>query len=168
MKTNSKATEKKLARLNTALSAASVRKFRCESCHADADAQRNLQGRTHYADTETQKYFRAKILNGGSVADGLLFWIVESVQGRPNHGGYTRRAVVFDVFGDIVNERPDMAETQGEWFRDTAKAENAAREFIAGFDAVKHTADKLAANARRDIQTARETLAALAGKTPKA
>ena len=168
MKAKSKATEKQITRLNTALSAANVRTYRCESCHADADAQRNLQGRTHYADPETRKYFRAKILNGGSVADGLLFWIVESVQSRPNHGGYTRRAVVFDVFGDIINERADNAETQGEWFRDTSKAEKAAAEFVAGFDAVRHTADKLAAHARRDIKTARETLAYLAGKTPKA
>jgi hypothetical protein len=156
------------ARLMSALYAANVRPYRCESSHADYDAYRNLQGRTHYVDPDTLRSFQAKILNGGDVADGLLYWLVESVQSRPQHGGYTRRAIVFDVFGDIVNERATLAESQGEWFRDTAKAEKAAAAFIAGFDAVKHTTDKLAAKARRDIKTARATLATLAGKAPKA
>jgi len=160
--------ETKAARLMSALRAANVRPYRCESSYPEHDAPRNLHGRTHYVDPDTLRGFQARILNGRHVADGLLYWLVESVQSRPQHGGYTRRAVVFDVFGDIVNERADMAETQGEWFRDTAKAEKAARDFIAGFDAVKHTADKLAANARRDIKTAKDTLAILAGKAPKA
>jgi hypothetical protein len=159
--------ENKAARLMSSLYAANVRPYRNESCRADYDAQRNLQGRTHYVDPDTLRGFQARILNGGHVADGLLYWILESVQSRPQHGGYTRRAIVFDVFGDIVNDRATLSESQGEWFRDTAKAEQAAAAFIAGFDAVKHTADKLAAKARRDIKIARETLAILAGKTPK-
>ena len=163
MKTKSKID--KSARLNAAMNAAYVRPYRCESgCYPEYDAQRNLQGRTHYVDPDTLKGFQAKILNAGHSKDGLLYWLVESVQSRPNHGGYTRRAIVFDVFGDIVNERADMSETQGEWFKDTRKAEAAAFEFLKGFDAVKHTADTLAANCRRDITQAKRTLAALAGR----
>ena len=153
------------ARLTAALTAASVRTFRCESSYPEFDASRNLQGRTHYADEDALKAFKAKILNAGCTKDGLLYWLVESVQSRPNHGGYTRRAVVFDVFGTIVNERPDFRETQGEWFKDTRKAENAAFEFMESFDAVKHTTKTLKENAKRDIETARRTLAALAGRS---
>ena len=127
-----------------------------------------IRDRTHYADEDTLKAFRARILNADHAADGLLYWLVESVNSRPNHGGYTRRAIVFDVWGDIVNERASMAETCGEWFKDTRKAEDAAREFVAGFDAVKHTAEKLKAKARHEIQQARATLAILAGKEPRA
>jgi hypothetical protein len=159
--------EIRLARLESAMRAAYVRPYRCESSYPEYDAPRNLQGRTHYVDADTLKGFKARILNAGHAADGLLYWIVESVQSRPDHGGYTRRAIVFDVFGDIVNERADMAETQGEWFKDTHKAENAAFEFLKTFDAVKHTMGKLAANARRDIKQARATLATLAGKNPE-
>ncbi len=154
----------KSARLASAMSSAGIRPFRCESGDPKYDAQRNLQGRTHYADESTLSYFKARILDGGHSKDGLLFWIVESVQSRPDAKGYTRRGVVFDVFGDIVNERPDFQETCGKWFNDSAKAGKAVADFIAGFDAVKHTADKLAANARQDIKTAKQTLAALRGK----
>ena len=161
MKTNTTA---KTARLMNALNAANIRPFRCESCYPENDAPRNLQGRTHYVDADTLKAFGARILNGGHVSDGLLYWLVESVSSRPNNGGYTRRAVVFDVFGTIVNERPDMAETCGEWFKDTRKAENAAFDFIKSFDAVKHTADELKRRAERDIAAAKLTLAALRGK----
>jgi hypothetical protein len=156
------------ARLESALQLAGIRRFRCESSYPESDAPRNLQGRTHYCDDSTLKYFKAKILNGGTAKGGLLFWLVESVQSRPNHGGVTRRAVVFDVFGDIVNERANHAETQGEWFKDTRKAEDAAAAFLIGFDAVAHTSAKLAARAKQDIATAKQTLAALAGKTPTA
>lgn len=156
----------KSARLKSAMYAANVRHFRCESCTPEYDAQRNLQGRTHYVDPDTLKGFQARILTGYSTEDGLLYVLVESVQSRPQHGGYTRRAIVFDVFGDIVNERAGLSD--GEWFRDTAKADKAAADFVRAFDAVKHTMEKLAANARREIKAARATLAILAGKTPKA
>ena len=154
----------KPARLTAALNFAGVRPYRCESSYPEYDAPRNLQGRTHYVDPDTLKSFRAKILNAGHSKDGLLYWLVESVQSRPNHGGYTRRAVVFDVFGEIVNERADMRETQGEWFKDTRKAENAAFDFLKSFDATKHTTEKLKAQAKRSIADARKITAALAGK----
>lgn len=157
--------ETKKARLMAALNAAYIRPYRSESSDSTYDAQRNLQGRTHYVDPATLRGFEVRILSGGVEADGLLYWIVESVNSRPDHGGYTRRGIVFDVFGTIVNERANMAETQGEWFRDTAKAEKSVTAFIAGFDAVKHTADTLAANSRKEIERARLALSLLAGKT---
>lgn len=152
----------KSARLFSALSAAQVRLFRCESCDSKYDAQRNLQGKTHYADESTLSYFKSRILNAYKTADGLLYVLVESVQSRPDNGGYTRRAVVFDVFGEIVNERAGY--NSGEWFRTTDQAEKAARDFLAGFDAVKHTAEKLAKNCKAEIAQAKRTLAALSGK----
>ena len=154
----------KTARLTSALNAAGVRPYRYEACDLTYDAQRNLQGRTHYVNPDTLKGFQARILTAYSTPDGLLYVLVESVQSRPDHGGYTRRVVVFDVFGDIINERADHAETQGEWFRDTAKADASAAAFVAEFDAVRHTTAKLADISRRKIADARRTLAALAGK----
>lgn len=158
MKTNTT----KTARLDSALAAAGIRKFETRSCYPEHDAPQNLQGRTHYVDAETLRYFKARILRAHKAADGILYWLVESVQSRPENGGATRRAVVFDVFGNVVNDRADA--TGGEWFKTTDKACDAARAFVANFDAVKHTADELKARAKRDIDQAKRTLATLAGR----
>lgn len=147
----------KSARLVNAMNSAGARHFRCESCYAEHDAPRNLSGRTHYADEDTLRYFKSRMLNAGMSEDGLLYWMVESVGSRPDHGGWNRRAIVFDVFGTVLNERE-------EWFKDTAKAVTSALEFVKGFDAVTHTATVLEANAKRDINAAKKTLAALAGR----
>jgi len=134
-----------------------VRLYTCKSSYPEYDAPLNLMGRTHYVDPETLKGFGARILNAGCAAGGLLYWLVESVKSRPDAGAYTRRAVIFDVFGEVVNERDT-------WHKDTRKAVAEALEFVRTFDAVKHTGDKLAARAKRDIETAKKTLAALRGR----
>lgn len=157
------AKQDKAARLTSALAAAGLRLYRCESCDMTCDAQRNLMGRTHYVDPNTLKGFGSRILTAYSTPDGLLFVLVESVASRPDHKGYNRRVVIFDIFGDVVNDRAGVA-TSGEWFRDTAKADKSAATFVAGFDAPRHTAEKLGALARRQIADAKRTLAALAGK----
>jgi hypothetical protein len=87
------------------------------------------------------------------------------VQSRPNHGGYNKRGIVFDVFGTIINERADMAETQGEWFKDSAKAHKSVMEFVRTFDAEKHTAAELERTARRNIADAKNVLALLKGRS---
>jgi hypothetical protein len=158
----------KLEKVTAALFTLGIRPFRCESSYPENDAPRNLQGRTHYVDQDTLKSFQARILDAGHSKDGLVYWLVESVQSRPNHGGYTRRAVVFDVFGTVINERPNFAATQGEWFKSTDKARESALEFVRTFDAVKHTSDTLKTNARRSIADARAVLATLARRSPVA
>jgi len=134
-----------------------VRLYACKSSYPEYDAPCNLTGRTHYVDPETLKGFGARILNAGDAAGGLLYWLVESVKSRPDAGAYTRRAVIFDVFGEVVNDRDT-------WHKDTGKAVAEALEFVRTFDAVKHTGDNLAARAKRDIETAKKTLATLRGR----
>jgi len=152
-----KTTTTKKERITTALYSQGTSLYTCKSSYPEYDAPRNLMGKTHYVDPDTLKGFGARILNAGDAADGLLYWLVESVKSRPNAGAYTRRAVIFDVFGEVLNERDT-------WHKDTQKAVTEALEFVRTFDAVKHTADKLAARARRDMETARKTLRTLCGK----
>lgn len=152
MKTNTT----KTARIEAALSFAGIHKFQSRSSYPESDAPQNLMGRTHYADPDTLKYFKARILNARPAADGLLYWIVESLEGK-------RRAVVFDVFGTVVNERPSL-DAPEQWHRTTDQATAAALAFVATFDAAKHTSDTLKARARRDMANAKQTLAALAGR----
>jgi hypothetical protein len=156
MKTN----HAKLARVLAALNAAgTARPFRCESSYQDSDAAMNLRGRTHYLDPDTVKYFKSRVNNSGRAQNDLLYWIVESVNSRPCHGGLNKRFVCFDVFGSVVNDRPGVSDAG--WHRTSEQAAREGREFLASFDAVAHTAETLAANARRDIDAARRTLAAL-------
>jgi hypothetical protein len=150
-------TTTKQDRTKSALHSQGVSLYACKSSYPEHDAPRNLAGRTHYVDPDTLKGFGARILNAGDAAGGLLYWLVESVKSRPDAGAYTRRAVIFDVFGEVVNERDT-------WHKDTKKAVAEALEFVCTFDAVKHTGDKLVARAKRDIETAKKTLATLRGR----
>ena len=154
MKTN----PSKLARVLAAMNAAGVRLFRCESSYQDSDASRNLQGRTHYLDPDTVRYFKSRVLAAGRSHEDLLYYIVESVASRPDHGGYNKRFVCFDVFSSVVNDR---AGTDSGWHKTTEAAMKEGRAFLARFDAVTHTAETLASNARRDMEAAKRTLAAL-------
>ena len=146
--------------INAALRAANVYHYRSESSYPLPDAQRNLSGRTHYADTDTLKYFKAKILAAGNTPDGLLYWLVESVASRPDHGGKNKRVVVFDLWGAIINDRADLLDA-AQWHRTTAAAEKALETFLAGFDATAHTTAKLKANAAKATEQAKAVLAAL-------
>ena len=144
-------------RITEALYTQGISLYGHQSCYPENDAPQNLLGRTHYVDADTLKYFSARILNAGHSEDGLLYWIAESVSSRPNNGGCTRRAVIFDVFGEVLTDHDN-------WHKVTDKAVGEALQFVRTFDAVKHTAQKLQERAKRDIETAKRTLATLRGK----
>ena len=74
---------------------------------AKYNAQRNLQGRSHYATDETLRFHHAKILNSNAILDGLFFKIVESVALDMHNTERGFRVVVFDLFGNTV-ERKDL------------------------------------------------------------
>jgi hypothetical protein len=156
--------EIKLARVKNSLYTQGIPLFDCKSGYADSNATANLQGRTHYADEATLRYFKSSILESGHSPDGLLFWLVESVKSRPDHGGHTRRAVVFDVFGEVVNDRAGSVPIL-EWYKDTNNARIAALAFVKTFDALGHTQNEIRSRLLRQINTARLALAALAGKS---
>lgn len=157
--------------LAAALRLTGIYPFQSHSCHADYDAERNLRGRTHYVDADTLKGFQARILDSGLYAkgvpgwecsDALIFWIVESVNSRPDHKGKNKRFVAFDVFGTVINDRASLSgEPEAGWHRNTEAARKEGLAGLAGFNAVKHTRDTLANRARKSIAAARETLAAL-------
>ena len=144
----------KLALVFAAMNAAgTARPFRCESSYSDCDAERNLRGRTHYLDPDTVKYFKSRVLAAGRSHENLIYYIAESVNSRPDHGGYNKRFVAFDVFGTVVNDRAGVSDAN--WHRTTDAAMKEGRAFLAGFDAVTHTAEALAANARRGMGAAK-------------
>ena len=71
------------------------------------NAQRNLLGRTHYADDATLHFHKARILSARATSDGLLFYVIESV--AIDYQNTTRgfRPVIFDLCGQVLS-RPDL------------------------------------------------------------
>jgi hypothetical protein len=109
------------------------------------NAQRNLSGRTHYADDGALRYFSARILSARDEAQGLLFVLIESVPKVAKNPRKTKRFVVFDIFGTVLNER-DGVET---WHATSDQAWKAATAFVASFDTVAHTLAELDRKAKR-------------------
>lgn len=114
-------------------------------------AQDQLQGRTHYVDDDTLRYFYARINSAYATADGLLFCILESSAADPNNRSRITRGVVFDVFGNPVY-RPNIDES----FKTGDQARKAMKQFLDGFDAVEHTRDAIFEKAdRMQLEAAR-------------
>lgn len=145
---------------STLRSICGISAYECKSCDPKYNAQRNLEGRTHYADEGTLKFFKARILSARHDANGLLFYIIESTPGISDNPKKTKRAVVFDVFGAVVNER--ASSNGGTWHSTSDQAHKDAMAFIASFDAIAHTTEALKAKAKRMEQEAKDIMAALA------
>lgn len=142
-------------KIETSLSILGIRPFRVESCYADSNAQKNLAGRTHYADKETLKCFKARILDAYTAKENLVFWIIESNNTKPFEPKKNKRFVCFDVFGTVLNDRD-------EWFSTSKAADKACKAFLESFDAVAHTEKRLHEIAVRDAENAQAVFNALA------
>ncbi len=121
-----------------------------------SDAQRNLQGRTHYVDDDTLHSFRARILRGRCSSNGLYYLLQESLP-HSDHSGRVRRNVLFDIFGTVVSER-------GVFHKAAARADVEFSEMAAAMDGDIYAA-AIAATLRKRIESemhaARRTLALL-------
>ena len=107
-------------KIETSLTILGIRPFRVESCYALDNAQRNLSGRSHYADKETLRYFKARILDAYTAKENLVFWLIESNNSKHFEPKKNKRFICFDIFGTVLNERDD-------WFSTSKAADNARR-----------------------------------------
>lgn len=82
--------------------AANVALYSDKSSDHKRNAQQNLQGRTHYAEDETLKFFKARIVSAHADNDGLFFKIVESVALDYDNTRRGFRVIVFDLFGQPI------------------------------------------------------------------
>lgn len=99
--------------------------YRFESSHAKTNAQRNLWGRSHYADSDTLRYFHSRILSAHHIKDGQLFYIIESCAADMHNTRRVFRGVVFDLAGQIIY-RPSLEES----FSNSKKAAAAMWAFL--------------------------------------
>lgn len=73
-----------------------------QSCNTKHNAQLNLDGRTHFADEGTLRYFKSRIIGACAIADGLLFKLTESSAMDMHNQSRGFRVHVFDLFGTHV------------------------------------------------------------------
>lgn len=142
--------------IKTALRHAGSYPFRQESCYPDNDAERNLHGRTHFADPQTRRYFKSRILAASVSHDGLVYWLIESNRSKPFEPEKNKRFVAFDVFGTQIFERDS-------WHKTSKAAHKEGKEWLASFDAIAHTETELRAKATRDAENAQAIFNTLAG-----
>ena len=103
--------------------------YRNESSNSKWDAQRNLEGRTHYVDDDTLRFHKSRIVYTDVLANGLGYLLVESYAVDPDNRKRAFRGVVFDVFGTII-DRPKL----DEGYKTSQKALDASLEVIKGLD----------------------------------
>ena len=115
-------------------------------------AQRQLAGRTHYADDNTLRFFGARINETRQDGNGLWFALRESVQ--PPHSNRVHRWAIFDIFGQC--ERTEERASG-------AAADKLLPALIASKDWEAHTLGRLADIAERKEREAAEIRAAVGG-----
>lgn len=108
--------------------------FERHSYDAKYCAQRNLSGKSHYADDDTLKYFHARINSVKIAHEGLIFAMVESVANDPDNRSRGFRFIAFDLFGTVLNDRNHVDGTH-------RKSDGAYRdmlEWLDSFDVLAH------------------------------
>lgn len=130
-----------------------VKLFDHESGDPKYNAQRNLDGRTHYVDDDTLKWHHSRINSSGQLGDswGLLFRITESCALDMHNRSRGFRCVVFDVFGTVVYH-PDLQNT----FSSSAAAQKACNAVT--FDLAAHYREAIANRLERAERHAAELL----------
>jgi len=109
-----------------------------------ANAQANLNGRTHYVDDDTLKYFHSKIAYSNDYENGTIFALVESCAADMDNRNRGFRFVVFDLFGTVIERRKSS-----DLFSTKDKARKALNTFFEDFDALEHYKQAMAERAER-------------------
>jgi hypothetical protein len=145
--------EKKLA---DALHAAGYSRFADKSYASKLrDAQLNLDGRTHYVDDSTLRYFHSRVIYAGDHCHGLIYAIVESIALDHQNRSRGFRFVIFDVFGTVI-ERASIDDS----YRTGAAARKAMYAALDTLDVMKHYRDAIASKRRAILMESQQLTAA--------
>ena len=69
---------------------------------AKANAQAMLEGRTHYVDDSTMRYFNSRITLAQPSTFGMFYLITESISPDGQNGKRGFRTILFDINGRVV------------------------------------------------------------------
>lgn len=99
-----------------------------------ANAQLNLDGRTHFVNDGNLRFHKSRVISARATHDGLLFLLVTSdalnMEGSKRGFRYT----IFDVFGTVIN-RTDIEQA----FRKSDQASKAMHEAYGKMDPIAIT-----------------------------
>ena len=112
---------------------------------AKYSAQRNLGGKTHYADDDTLKFFHARINSCRTECNGLVLILIESAAKDMNNTARGHRFVAFDLFGTVINDRDHVDTMRSK----SDAAYNDSREWLESFDVLAHYKAAMAERAAR-------------------
>jgi hypothetical protein len=130
------------------LVAANIELFEERSGFPLNQAQRNLEGRTHYVEDATLRAHVSKIHSVQVLDEGLILGLVESVQAGPAESdGRVFRPVFFDVFGTTLY-RPSiddsfntLKQAQSEFWKQADQLD-AVQATIEGMDRKRKDLEK--------------------------
>lgn len=107
--------------------------YKNEWTNPKANAQKNLEGRTHYVEPSTLRFFNSRIVSALPVSNGSFFKVIELVSLNHNNTKRGFRAVLFDIFGTVVY-RPALEEC----FTSKEKADSGFYWWFETFNEYKH------------------------------
>ena len=143
---------------------AGTRLYRHESTDATRNAQDNLRGRTFYAEPDTLRWHKARILNSRDIWCGAGFMLIESVSLDWDNTKRGYRFAVFDVFGTVI-ERADLENT----WKTAEGARKAFWKWLATSDPFTHYLTAIESRSRSlDRESANLRNAALCINNPTA
>lgn len=116
------------------------------------NAQDNLEGRTHYVDSSTLRYFNSRIVSALPVSNGAFYKVVESLSLDHNNTKRGFRAVLFDIFGTVVY-RPDL----DQCFTSTEKANKGFFWWFETFNEYEHYQQAIIAKLKK-VETEEQKL----------
>lgn len=134
--------------------------FSDKASYPKPNAQANLQGRTHFVDDDTLRFFGSRILSAHEKEAGLLFVIIESSYLDWNKTKRGFRFAVFDVFGTCI-ARPEIEQA-------SRSRHDASMHFFAWYDSFDLSAhyakaiEEKAARQQREVDGLRAIVADLA------
>lgn len=111
-----------------------TRPFERHGYDAKYSAQRNLDGKTNYADDDTLKFFHARINSCRTECNGLVLILIENASKDTHNSARGNRFVAFDLFGTVINDRDHIDAMHSK----SDAAYNDSREWLESFDVLAH------------------------------
>jgi hypothetical protein len=132
--------------------------FSNQSSDPKNNAQRNLQGRTHYVDDDSLRFHKSRVISARQTHNGLLFAIVTSDALDFENRTRGFRYVIFDIFSTVISRTEISAA-----FRRSEQAMKAMWDAVNAIDAKAHTVAAIEKQRARVVSEL-DTLAATVAK----
>ena len=135
--------------LTDTLRAAGFELFALRASYPKPNAQRNLADRTHYADDDTLRFHKSRIISARELQEGALFALIESYAMDYENTRRAFRYVVFGLDGTVISH----VDLDGGW-RTSDQARKAMWAWLEGFDTRAHYAEMLTRKAKQALGAA--------------